>query len=336
MGADNRAAARERGGAVTNKECIVVGGGIAGLTAALSLAHKGKDVLLLEKNETCGGLMNSFVHDGFRFEGGARALVNAGLVKPLIKEFGLDIEVLPNPITLGIEDRMLRIDGEESLDAYAGLLKGLYPDSAGEVDRIIQANHDIIEDMKVLYGVDNPLFSNKKKNVLTLVPSIAAWTFRFFRTMYRISRMNTPFEAYLDDISSNQSLKDIIGQHFFRKTPVFFALSYFALYNDYIYPKGGVGALVETLVDAIRKCGGQVRLDTEIVGVDARGKVLTDTEGNVYQYDRMIWAGDLKALYSMTDEATIEGKGVDSRSFFPRIPGFLSTDPQETIAGFPI
>ena len=76
------------------KDIIVVGGGIAGLTAALSLVHKGKDVLLIEKNGNCGGLMNSFERDGFRFEAGARALVNAGLVKPLIKEFGLDIEIL--------------------------------------------------------------------------------------------------------------------------------------------------------------------------------------------------------------------------------------------------
>lgn len=297
------------GGTLTHKGFIVVGGGIAGLTAALSLAHKGKDVLLIEKNEGCGGLMNSFMRNGFRFEGGARALVNAGLVKPLIKEFGLDIEVLPNPITLGIEDRMLRIDGEQSLDAYAGLLKDLYPGSEDEVDRVIQANRDIIEDMKVLYGVDNPLFAAKKKNPIALVPAVIAWTLKFFRTMYRITRMDTPFEAYLDAISSNQSLKDIIGQHFFRKTPVFFALSYFALYNDYIYPKGGVGALIQTLVEAIRRRGGQVLTNTEIVGIDASGKVVTDSHGASYHYDKMIWAGDLKGLYSMTVDATIAGKG---------------------------
>ena len=40
---------------MTNKDIIVVGGGLAGLTAALSLAQKGKDVLLIEKNEHCGG-----------------------------------------------------------------------------------------------------------------------------------------------------------------------------------------------------------------------------------------------------------------------------------------
>ncbi len=297
------------------RDVIVVGGGIAGLTAALSLAHKGRDVLLLEKNEHCGGLMNSFERDGFRFEGGARALVNAGLVKPLIKEFGLDIDVLPNPISLGIEDRILTVRGEESLYEYSALLKGLYPGSESEVDGIVRAIRDIVEDMKVLYGVDNPLFSKKKKNPLTLAPSVLAWAVRFLRTMYRISRMDTPFEEYLDSISSNRSLKDIIGQHFFRKTPVFFALSYFALYNDYIYPKGGVGAFIRKLVDAISERGGEVRVRTEIVRVDPRGKTVTDSAGGAYRYKKMIWAGDLKTLYEVTDDS---GFGERERAPFAR------------------
>ncbi|MFO7729827.1 MAG: NAD(P)/FAD-dependent oxidoreductase [Spirochaetia bacterium] len=295
------------------KDIIVVGGGIAGLTAALTLAHKGRDVLLIEKNKHCGGLMNSFLRDGFRFEGGARALVNAGLVKPLIKEFGLDIQVLPNPITLGIEDKTLVIDGEQSLNAYAGLLKGLYPESGEEVDRIILAIHKIIEDMKVLYGVDNPLFTKKKKNSLTLFPSMIAWLFKFFRTMYRISKMDTPFEEHLDAISSNQSLKDIIGQHFFRKTPVFFALSYFALYNDYIYPRGGVGAFIETLVDAIAKNGGEIRYKTLISQVDSHKKTMFDSDGGVYRYNKMIWTGDLKELYAIS---AADGLGKKDQTLF--------------------
>jgi len=294
---------------VSHKEVIIVGGGIAGLTAALSLAHNGKDVLLLEKNDYCGGLMTSFVRNGFRFEGGARALVNAGLVRPLMKEFGLDIEMLPNPITLGVEDTLLAVNGDHSLLNYAGLLKALYPGSEDDVDRIIQAMRDIIDDMNVLYGVDSPLFTRKKKNILTLMPSVIAWAVKFFRTMYRISRMDTPFEEYLDTISTNQSLKDIIGQHFFRKTPVFFALSYFALFNDYIYPKGGVGAFIETLVEAIRKRGGEIRVNTQVVAVDPHAKVITDTTGTEYQYDRMIWAADLKTLYTISTDSGLGDKG---------------------------
>ena len=287
------------------KDIIVVGGGIAGLTAALSLAHSGKDVLLLEKNESCGGLMSTFQRDGFRFEAGARALVNAGLVKPLINEFDLDIEMLPNPITLGIEDRLLRVDGEESLTRYADLLKGLYPESQLEVDRIIQSIHDIIEDMKVLYGVNNPLFS-KKRNIISLLPSMIIWMLKFIRTMYRIQKMDTPFEEHLNMLAANQSLKDMIGQHFFRKTPVFFALSYFALYNDYLYPKGGVGAFVHKLVEAIEKRGGEICYQTEITSVDAQNKRLKDSNGNEYLYQKMIWTGDLKTIYTITSDEGLE------------------------------
>ncbi len=306
MGKDYCAAWPERGEVMIHKDIIVVGGGIAGLTAALSLAHKGKDVLLIEKNEHCGGLMNSFDRDGFRFEGGARALVNAGLVKPMIKEFGLDIEVLPNPISLGIENALIRLSGEQDLYVYADMLKSLYPGSEGDVDRIIAAIHDIIGNMKTLYGVDSPLFTKKKKNILVLVPSLAAWMLKLMRTLYRISKMDTPFEERLDELSSNQSLKDMVGQHFFRKTPVFFALSYFALYSDYLYPKGGVGAFIQKMVEAIQKRGGELRFNTEIVKVDPITKVITDAVGNAYQYNKMIWAGDLKALYAMCDSGSME------------------------------
>ena len=291
------------------KDIIVVGGGIAGLTAVLSLAKAGKDVLLIEKNERCGGLMSTFERDGFRYEAGARALVNAGLVKPLIKEFNLDIEMLPNPITLGIEDRILEINGEKSLNQYSDLLKELYPKSKSEVDLIIQAIHDIIEDMKVLYGVNNPLFTKKRKNILILIPSMVSWMLKFLRTMYRISKMDTPFEEYLSELSDNQSLKDMIGQHFFRKTPVFFALSYFALYNDYLYPKGGVGAFIQQLEDIVIQLGGEIKYNTEITGVDANSKIIKDSKGNEYHYNKMIWAGDLKNLYEITNDS-----GMNSRN----------------------
>ena len=61
---------------------IVVGGGIAGLTSAVYLARAGQKVLLIEKNKECGGLVNSFTHNGFHFEAGVRALEDAGIISP--------------------------------------------------------------------------------------------------------------------------------------------------------------------------------------------------------------------------------------------------------------
>ncbi len=64
-------------------DTIIVGGGIAGLTAAVYLARAGQNTLLIEKNKEFGGLVNSFVRDGFHFEAGVRALESAGVILPI-------------------------------------------------------------------------------------------------------------------------------------------------------------------------------------------------------------------------------------------------------------
>ena len=59
---------------------VIVGGGMSGLTAAVYLSRKGHEVLLLEKNKECGGLLNSFSREGFTFDAGARSILNAGVI----------------------------------------------------------------------------------------------------------------------------------------------------------------------------------------------------------------------------------------------------------------
>ncbi|MBM7559575.1 phytoene desaturase family protein [Marinitoga litoralis] len=275
-------------------EIIVVGGGISGLTSAIYLARAGKKVLLIEKNNYCGGLFNSFYSDGFRFEGGARAIVNSGLVKPMIEELNIDLKFYPNPITLRVENEQIIVKGEDSIEDYTKLLKKLYPNSSEYIDNIIKEIKRIIEDMKVLYGVDNPLF---KKNKALLIPRLIVWIFKFIHTMYRINKLNMPFEKYLEKLSKDNSLNDIIGQHFFKNTPTFFAFSYFALYNDYLYPEGGMGNLMQKLVEKFLEFGGKILYNTKIVKVNPENNSLEDEKGNVYYYDNLVWAADLKYLY---------------------------------------
>ena len=57
---------------------VIVGAGMAGLTAAAYLLRDGCDVLLLDKNDRCGGLLSTFNANGFCFDSGPRAFVNSG------------------------------------------------------------------------------------------------------------------------------------------------------------------------------------------------------------------------------------------------------------------
>jgi len=49
---------------------VVVGGGLAGISAALACADAGAGVTLLEKRSRLGGLTWSFTHDGLQVDNG--------------------------------------------------------------------------------------------------------------------------------------------------------------------------------------------------------------------------------------------------------------------------
>ena len=55
---------------MSKKKVIVIGSGFAGLSAASCLAKEGFEVLVLEKNESCGGRARKFQQDGFLFDMG--------------------------------------------------------------------------------------------------------------------------------------------------------------------------------------------------------------------------------------------------------------------------
>ena len=53
-----------------SKKIVVIGGGFAGLAAAASLAQKGHQVTILEKNESPGGRARQYEAQGFTFDMG--------------------------------------------------------------------------------------------------------------------------------------------------------------------------------------------------------------------------------------------------------------------------
>ena len=232
-------------------DAVIVGSGMAGLTAAAFLARANRTVLLCEKESGCGGLVNSFERDGFQYDGGIRAMENSGVLFPMLRALGLNIEFAPNKISLGIEDRVIRVNSEASLQDYQTLLNDLYPESKAEIDLIIVQIKKIMHYMDVQYGIDNPVFLDFKKDQAYLARAILPWMVKYAFTAPKIAALNAPVVDFLKQFTHNQALLDIISQHFFHDTPAFFALSYLKLYLDYHYPLGGTAVVVQKLVSFI-------------------------------------------------------------------------------------
>lgn len=130
---------------------VIVGAGMAGLTAAAYLTRENYEVLLLDKNDRVGGLVGTFESNGFFFDSGPRAYVNSGIVKPILKDLGIQWEFLENKISVGVEDQVIRINSMLDLQEYKRLLEHLYPDNKEEISRVITIISQMSGYTKVLY-----------------------------------------------------------------------------------------------------------------------------------------------------------------------------------------
>jgi len=284
----------------TSYDTIIVGGGIAGLTSGVYLARAGEKILLIEKNKECGGLVNTLSHNGFYFDAGVRALLDAGIIFPMLKDLNIQLEVVKSPVSIGIEKEIINIETVDDLIKYQEILLKLYPESKEEIDEVIKIIKRIMKHMDVLYGIENPVFKDLKNDINFVFKKLLPWFPKFIFTIRKINRMSLPVEKYLMKIVKNPSLRDIIAQHFFRNTPAFFALSYFSLYLDYFYPKGGMGKLSEALKNKILKYGGEIKTETKVVEVRADKKIIKDDKNISYRYENLIWAANLKTFYRIT------------------------------------
>ena len=106
-------------------DCIVIGAGLAGLTAARDLQDQGKSVLVLESSDRVGGRVKSDYQDGFIFDHGFQ-VINPKYPQvaktKLIKE--LDFKYISGTIRLADLDRKIGYNfGSFSSEIGSGLEK---------------------------------------------------------------------------------------------------------------------------------------------------------------------------------------------------------------------
>jgi len=207
------------------KTCAVIGGGIAGLTAAAYLARAGVRVTVFEAADQAGGFVASYRKGGFTFDVGARAAENSGSLFPMLRELGLDVEFQPNPYGLGVEGRIFPVWDERGIGDFYDEIARHYPHERGSVERIKEVAYRASSLMSGRYSLENPIFSS----------------------------------TLLSGITDDQDLVNLITQPYFAGSTAAFALGYGRLFRDYHYPRGGMGSLTRSLARFIENRGGTVR-----------------------------------------------------------------------------
>src|ERR1051326_1157415 len=81
---------------------VIVGGGIAGLVAAIRVAKAGVPALVLEKSSSVGGRAATHEKHGFLFNLGPHALYRNGALRQTLDEFGVEIHGALPPTNGGV------------------------------------------------------------------------------------------------------------------------------------------------------------------------------------------------------------------------------------------
>lgn len=302
-------------------DVIVVGSGIAGLTSAAYIAKENHKVLLLEKDSSFGGLLGAFNLDGHMLDKGARGIIDSGIIFPMLKQLGFNLEFTDNPIRMTFEDQSMVFNSKKSLDDYEEVLTKIFPLEKENIHSIMSDVKKIMTHMDVLYGIENPLFMPKPYDINYLSKVLLPWMFKFITHINKAMKYMQPVDEYLKTKTQNQSLIDLISQHFFAKTPTFFALSYFTLYLEYHYPMGSTQSFIDTFVDYLNEKNVDLKKETEAISIDIDQKELKTKDGSVYQFEQIVWAADTNKLYDCIQidrikSLTLKNNVIKKRDFY--------------------
>ena len=108
-------------------DCLVIGGGPAGMSVALSASQNGSKVVLVERDEVLGGILNQCIHNGFGLHYFKEELTGPEFAYRFRKmvEKDKNITVLLNTLVTKIEDQNVEVVGSvgrETIQAKAVVL----------------------------------------------------------------------------------------------------------------------------------------------------------------------------------------------------------------------
>lgn len=264
---------------------VVIGGGLAGLSAACVLAARGYRVTLLEKNAWVGGKA-AVLHDGgFRFDMGPTIVTLPSVLRRVFSEAGRDLDDYLDLRPLdpqwrcffderaggGVLDLVADVDAMkaniESFGAKAGTAEGYarFIEYAERLDGISQRFffYKSVGGILDTFKADGLFKPQVLKDVAALrMGSTVAGTVRKYLPDERVAQLVDHFTQY-------------VGSAPDQSPAVLCSIASMQTGEGVWYPIGGTRAVPEALEKLARELGVEIRTDTWVRKVETTGRRVT-------------------------------------------------------------
>lgn len=272
---------------------IVIGSGVAGLSAAANLAAQGFEVTVFEKNTTPGGRARKFETDGFVFDMGPSWYWMPDIFENFFKRFGKDVSDLYDLKRLDPSYRIYYgkhdfLDVPAGVPALCDFFESLEPGSSKPLMKFLKegAYKYQLGMGSLVYkpGLTWREFADPKilSGVLRLhvFQSLSAYVKKFFQHPRLISLLEFPV-LFLGAAPA--------------KTPALYSLMNYAdMALGTWYPMGGMFRIIEAMVKVCEENGVRFRYGSPVTGISTERHQVTGitSDGKFYPADYVVATAD--------------------------------------------
>jgi phytoene desaturase len=284
-----------------NTHVVVVGAGLAGLTAALHLAGRGREVTVVERESWPGGRAGRADINGYQLDTGPTVLTMPDIIDEAFAAVGENRSDRLDLMTVDPAYRAQFADGS-NLDVHsdADMMADAIADFAGAkqadgyrklrdwLTRLYQTEFDGF----IAENFDSPLsMVNPQLARLTALGGFRKWDTMIGRYISdpRLRKVFT-FQSLYAGVAPKKALA------------VYAVIAYMDTISGVYFPRGGMRALPDALAAAATDAGVRFVYGATVTGLDRSGNrvdaVLTDTEQRI-ACDAVVLTTELATTYSL-------------------------------------
>jgi phytoene desaturase len=285
--------------ATFNKKIAVIGAGFAGLASACSLAQKGFEVTLLEKNAETGGRGRSFKYQGYSFDMGPSWYWMPEVFEQFFNRFGKKVS---DYYTLQRLDPSYRVFFQEGspLDvpaAYSEFKKMIEEIEPGASSRLDQ----FMAEAKIKYDVSMADFVWK--------PSLSILEFAQPRLLVESFRLHlfSGFSNHAKKFFSHPKIIQLLEFPILflgakpEKTPAMYSMMNYAdIMLGTWYPKGGMCKIAEAMTRLAEELGVRIVTSSQVNAIDVTRNEAhaVSFDGKTERFDAVVAAADYQHVES--------------------------------------
>lgn len=271
----------------------IIGSGFAGLASACSLAKRGYEVTILEKNATIGGRARVFRDSEFVFDMGPSWYWMPDVFEDFFRSFGKEVSdyyklIRLNPSYQVVLDNGRKLQIPANLGELKGLLESIEPGAANALDQFLKEAEKKYE-------------TGMRKFVWKPSLSVMEYAdFKLVRESFRLqlfSNMKVHLRKYFNhpDILKLLEFPVLFLGAKPEKTPALYSMMNYAdIVLGTWYPDGGMYKIVEGMASLADELGVKIITGEEVLSIRVKDNHATGliTKSGEYRFDAIVGAGD--------------------------------------------